>query len=77
MSFSKFIEGRDDQMKEIHRGLNLLMYQHGMEPKTVALTPSNELIAMLGAEIPSGWDAHRYIAAIRSNARHMSMGDAV
>jgi hypothetical protein len=71
MSFSKFIEGRDDQMKEIHRGLNLLMYQHGMEPKTVALTPSNELIAMLGAEIPQGWDAHRYVAAIRTNARNM------
>lgn len=77
MKFSKFIEGRDDQLKEINRGLNLLVYQHGLEPKTVALTPSNELIAMLGAEIPAGWDAHRYVAAIRSNARHMSMENAV
>lgn len=77
MKFSQFIEGRDEQLKEIHRGLNLLMYQHGLDPKTVAMTPSNELIAMLGAEIPAGWDAHRFIAAIRSNARHMSMEDAV
>lgn len=77
MKFSEFIEGRDDQLKEIHRGLNLLMYQHGLDPKTVALTPSNELIQMLGTEIPAGWDAHRYAAAIRSNARHMSMENAV
>lgn len=75
MKFSKFIESRDDQLKEISRGLNLLVYQHGLDPKTVALTPSNELIAMLGAEIPVGWNAHRYVGAIRSHAR--SLGDAV
>lgn len=75
MSFNKFIEGRDDQMKEIQRGLNLLMYQHGLDPKIVAITPSDELVAKLGTEIPQGWDAHRYVAAIRTNAR--SMGDAI
>lgn len=71
MSFNKFIEGRDDQLKEIQRGLNLLMYQHGLDPKMVAITPSDELVAKLGAEIPQGWDAHRYVAAIRTNARNM------
>jgi hypothetical protein len=77
MKFSDFIEGRDEQLKQINRGLNLLVYQHGLDPKTVATTPSNELIAMLGTEIPPDWDAHRYVAAIRSNARHMSMEDTV
>lgn len=75
MRFGEFIESRDDQLKEIQRGLNLLMYQHGLDPKMVAITPSDELVAKLGAEIPQGWNAHRYVAAIRTNAR--SLGNAI
>jgi len=69
MKFSKYIEGRDQQLQQVQRVLNVLMYQHGLDPKTVAATPSEELVNMLGAEIPADWDAHRFVAAVRSYAR--------
>lgn len=68
----QFVENREDQIKDINRGLNVLMYQHGLDLETIMSKSPEELIGFLKKEIPPGWYDRRYIAALKSVARDLA-----